>query len=454
MEGKNKGISRYSTRIMTLSVLCLWIFFTYFAVQNDLTVMQQNRVPNMKLANVTQRPKPAITHGTPEHKHTTADGTTGHKPTIADGTTGYKPMLADGTPEHKPTLAHETPGHMPSIAYASTWFHYINWPQGDFRNFSSCRNKCMISNDPKSADAVVFHNRGRNLDSAFELHHRNTNNRRHQVFIFFGRESEIHTRINGEHLNSVFNWTATYKRDSDVITSYSHIEQLKNEHIEGKVTSFLAAEFDKDTSLIQSNKIVTGTNYAKGKNKMAVMMVNNCYANTNRLEYAKKLREYGVHVDIFGKCGKRCPGGWCQITDIAQHYKFYLAFENSHCPDYITEKFWTNALGHGMIPVALGTSKEDYLQVAPPHSFIHTADFQTVATLAEYLKLLDKNDVLYNEYFEWKKHYRVVYTRPACRLCEALHDEKKMNRRKIYSDIKSHWDATSHCQNKGPLPLP
>ncbi|XP_064638808.1 glycoprotein 3-alpha-L-fucosyltransferase A-like [Lineus longissimus] len=323
----------------------------------------------------------------------------------------------------------------------------------------SKKNKCLISDDPKSADAVVFSNRGLHFNAAFDLHHTNAN-RRHQVFIFYAVESEIHSRINAEHLNSVFNWTATFKRDSDVILGYSHVEPLENEHIEGKVTSFLAAKFHKDTSRIQSNnvkeqtKTLKGKNYAKGKNKMAVMMVNNCAANTNRLEYAKKLRECGVHVDIFGKCGKRCPGGWCQKTDIAQQYKFYLSFENSHCQDYITEKFWTNALRHGMIPVALGTSKEDYLQVAPPHSFIHTADFKTVAALAEYLKLLDRNDKLYNEYFEWKKHFRVVYSSAACRLCEALHDEKKMNRMKIYSDLKSFWDADSHCQKKGPLPHP
>ncbi len=33
---------------------------------------------------------------------------------------------------------------------------------------------------------------------------------------------------------------------------------------------------------------------------------------------------------------------------LEKDYKFYLAFENSNCLDYITEKFWNNALMYAM----------------------------------------------------------------------------------------------------------
>ena len=48
-----------------------------------------------------------------------------------------------------------------------------------------------------------------------------------------------------------------------------------------------------------------------------------------------------VQVDIFGKCGKEHPCKWgfvgqrCE-RELLSSYKFYLAFENCHCEDYIS----------------------------------------------------------------------------------------------------------------------
>jgi len=61
----------------------------------------------------------------------------------------------------------------------------------------------------------------------------------------------------------------------------------------------------------------------------------------------KLLFEIFFKVDIYGKCGSHeCPrtqSDECFKT-IEQNYKFYLAFENSNCKDYITEKFYVNGL--------------------------------------------------------------------------------------------------------------
>ena len=50
-----------------------------------------------------------------------------------------------------------------------------------------------------------------------------------------------------------------------------------------------------------------------------------------------------IDVSIYGRCGRlQCSRG--NATDACRHrikdYHFYLAFENSFCPEYVTEKLY------------------------------------------------------------------------------------------------------------------
>ena len=84
---------------------------------------------------------------------------------------------------------------------------------------------------------------------------------------------------------------------------------------------------------------------------------------------------------------------------LEKKYKFYLAFENSICIDYVTEKLW-KVLPYDVIPVVLGGA--NYTKYLPKKSYIDVNDFQSPEELGKYLLKLDKNDDLYNEYFKWK----------------------------------------------------
>ncbi len=64
-----------------------------------------------------------------------------------------------------------------------------------------------------------------------------------------------------------------------------------------------------------------------------------------------------------------------------------------------------------MVPIVLGAYKEDYLDVAPPNSYINVDDFKSIEELADYLKYLDKNDTAYAAYFAWKEHGKIVVQR-------------------------------------------
>jgi len=131
---------------------------------------------------------------------------------------------------------------------------------------------------------------------------------------------------------------------------------------------------------------------------------------------------------------------------LEEKYKFYLSFENSICVDYVTEKFFM-ILKYNMVPVVYGGAK--YNEIAPPHSYINALDF-TPEKLAQYLKLLDSNDTLYNEYFWWKEHYEVeagveqMAGHGFCDLCKKLHQEEGVI--KYYYELVSDWDPERNCK--------
>lgn len=64
--------------------------------------------------------------------------------------------------------------------------------------------------------------------------------------------------------------------------------------------------------------------------------------HTSTPSLVRTLQQY-VEVDIYGKCGslkcQRSQQRECYRM-LERDYKFYLAFENSLCADYVTEKFF------------------------------------------------------------------------------------------------------------------
>ncbi|XP_071814779.1 alpha-(1,3)-fucosyltransferase C-like [Apostichopus japonicus] len=137
--------------------------------------------------------------------------------------------------------------------------------------------------------------------------------------------------------------------------------------------------------------------------KMVAWISSHCNPNAwNRTTFVHDLARL-IPIDMYGACGSKehLPRG-SSATALLQTYKFYIAFENSCCSEYITEKFWQALADFELVPIVVGTSKTDYERVAPPNSFIFADDFDSVRDLARYIRKVATNTTLYNQYHHWR----------------------------------------------------
>ena len=185
---------------------------------------------------------------------------------------------------------------------------------------SLLKNQCNIKeceftrklSDAENADAIIFQSPQQILEE--------TMNRRKQVWIYHNIESPVHSEQFAPSLK--INWTATYRSDSVIPTPYAKFVAFTN-------TSKLPFK--------------TVRNFADRKTRLAAVLISNCYAKNERIGYIRHLQKF-ARVDIYGKCGDQICNDESCFDMLKRDYKFYLAFENSNCRGYITEKFFCNAL--------------------------------------------------------------------------------------------------------------
>ncbi|GJQ69868.1 hypothetical protein Trydic_g22415 [Trypoxylus dichotomus] len=258
-------------------------------------------------------------------------------------------------------------------------------------------NRCILTDDRSratDADAIIYKD---------HFTHPGVMRPLKQVWILYFLECPYHTQ--SVKLHDVFNWTATYRRDSDIVAPYERWTYYNPE----------------------VRQMSQARDYAANKTKKVAWFVSNCGARNGRLAYARELGKH-ISVDIYDK-----------------DYKFYLAFENSNCRDYITEKFYVNGLGRNILPIVMGARPEDYERSAPEGSYIHVDEFASPAELATYLHRLDKDNDLYNSYFRWKGTGEFINTYFWCRLCAMVHAPAK---RKHYDDVNDWWRGPGVCTSR------
>ncbi|XP_067660890.1 alpha-(1,3)-fucosyltransferase fut-3-like [Haliotis asinina] len=266
-------------------------------------------------------------------------------------------------------------------------------------------------------------------------------NRHGKVFLLFENRPlvpEIAKRLNSTLSDkSVFNWTIGYTRDSDIRISFGNIVKKK------------AVPFYNLTTVVSRKK------------RTVVIFQQSCKTPSRMEEYLKHLRKY-VKVDVYGPCVNRtlCNQDLDCFIKVGREYKFYLAFEEVFCSEYISNVFF-RFYGTESVPIVRGGG--DYAKVAPKGTYIDTADYKSIAELGKYIQFLDKNDTAYTEILKRKRYYHAAYSRlqivrwedkkfirhiymnmgnMMCDICRRLWNVDDY--RKTYSNILS-WYGRSHC---------
>ena len=176
---------------------------------------------------------------------------------------------------------------------------------------------CELTNDKKrigESDFVIVW-----LTDQIEVEIPNKNRLSKQRWVAGIIESPIHTPSFDQY-NGVFNFTADYQVESEFGINY----ESQKRFLWGLNRTFNDSH-----------------DYSRNKTGFMSALISNCAAwHNKRMEYINNLKKY-VDVTVYGACGIPCPKDIddCRMF-IASKYKFYFAFENCNCKDYITEKFF------------------------------------------------------------------------------------------------------------------
>ncbi|KAK7879230.1 hypothetical protein WMY93_033989 [Mugilogobius chulae] len=215
-----------------------------------------------------------------------------------------------------------------------------------------------------------------------------------QKWVWFNMESPSNSGKMAA-LDSVFNLTTSYRRDSDIFVPYGNLVPLSS-----------------DANLFTR---------VPAKDKLVCWIVSNWNSRFKRVQYYNELKKH-VQIHTYGRAfGEYIDDK--KYVEIMSSCKFYLSFENSVHQDYITEKFYS-PMKLGAVPVVLGPPRENYEAHAPGDSFIHVDDFTSPKALADKLQHLHEHPDEYMSYFDWRNSFEVANMRfgheHACRTCHHL----------------------------------
>ncbi|XP_038216310.1 alpha-(1,3)-fucosyltransferase C-like [Zerene cesonia] len=257
------------------------------------------------------------------------------------------------------------PDEFIDIRYILLWsdpkhspFNYLGEGRATFSERNCSWTNCYVTSDRNYlGDYTEFEVVAFNGPDLQDLRSRNNLPKRRsprQKYVYANIESAATYPICSKSWDSYFNWTWTYRLDSDLVWKYFVIRNSSGRVI-GPSESIKWVREDDMGDISESLK-----EKLKSKTKAAAWFVSNCDTQSLREDVVKQIQDYmrafNLAVDIFGECGKlSCPkSAMIECLKILEKdYYFYFAFENSLSDDYVTEKV-LHALNHDTVPVVYG----------------------------------------------------------------------------------------------------
>ncbi|XP_045521219.1 alpha-(1,3)-fucosyltransferase C-like, partial [Pieris brassicae] len=302
-------------------------------------------------------------------------------------------------------------------------------------------DKNLLKDDHRNFDAVVF--KVRDIMKLMEKNIKITRSP-NQIYVFNSLEpSDMHPVCN-PIFDNFFNWTWTYKLNSEISHPFFNIYDINNEIVGPKLFINWTRQMDH-TDKYKSRM--------RKKTKAVAWIVTECKLKVKHQEFINEfkneLKGYNYTLDIYGPCGdKKCPKRSTKncYDIIEQHYFFQMVLEETFAEDYITERM-VRAMTHISIPIVLGGSH--YNRFLPPGSYINAQSFD-IKKLGAIIDYLIKNPTTYEYFFDWKNHYYYM-ARPRshmCDLCTKL-NVNNISLNKHYSKFRNWWDPDykEHCQS-------
>ena len=295
---------------------------------------------------------------------------------------------------------------------------------------------CILSYDKNqytNASALMFHHR---TDWLLRLP---TDRPRipWQRWVHYNRESSW-WGPKGEALrkaDNLFNWTMGFRHDNDITIPTAVITKHP-----------FKGGFDPKK------------NYMEGKTGEIGALMSACIyyphpGYESRRKYIAFLESHGLKFDMYGKCGKDCGGKFSACSQVLEKYKFVIAFENSLCDEYISEKPYRNGLMLGVVPIIMSGANLSDPNILPPGSYIDAGQFTSVSALVAFVKKVGSDPTLYNKYFEWRKDWDIDLISENegqedfpknyfCPLCTKLHEDSTP---KIIGNVQE-WFEQEKCK--------